>query len=125
MYPSLPSPGGEEGAAEASAAKVFHNPLVSHPVLPVEAAQVRTKTADQDGGLAALPSPASSIGAASSSGRGGGGGKGGDGYLRRLTQSLVDVLETMSSSVQRSGASEGGRSLGERVLMPRFPSCAT
>lgn len=99
------------GAAAADEAagggdKVFTNPLASHALtLDPPAAMLPGKGASMEQ-LAPLPSPisTSSIGAPSSSGggssSGGKGGGGGDRHLRKLTQSLVEVLETMSSSVQ-------------------------
>ncbi|PRW56955.1 Six-hairpin glycosidase [Chlorella sorokiniana] len=109
--------------AAAAADTVYTNPLASH-ALPLDppAAMLAGKEAAMEP-LPHLPSPisSSSIGAPSSSGGGsssgkgggGGGGGGGDRHLRKLTQSLVEVLETMSSNVQpapghRRSDSRGG-----------------
>lgn len=114
------APGDEGGPAE----KVFVNPLASHPVaLEPPAAMLGGGRGDPEA-LAPLASPVSSIGAPSSSGRGGGSSAGGGGargggdrHLRRLTQNLVEVLESMSGSVQPAAAagcssSKGGAGRG-------------
>lgn len=105
MYPALAAP---EGAAEAAALadppeKLYLNPLVSHPVAKGAA----------DGGAGSPLSPGSTIGSPSTSGpgsssrQGGGGSGGGDRHLRRMTQSLVEILETISGSVVPGGKGEG------------------
>lgn len=124
------APPAEAAAADRAAAadKVFTNPLASH-ALPLDppAAMLAGKEAALEP-MGPLPSPisTSSIGAPSSSGGGssssrGGSGGGGDRHLRKLTQSLVEVLETMSSNVQPAaggsrsnsrGARQGGLELG-------------
>ena len=118
-----------QGAAEAAAAgvpeKVYLNPLVSHPVGDA-ALKGAMDGGASDGGATPL-SPASTIGspstggAGSSSGRGGGGGGGGGGgdrHLRRMTQSLVDILEAISGSVAPPGkGARAARAAGSRVCM--------
>ncbi|KAI7842235.1 hypothetical protein COHA_004148 [Chlorella ohadii] len=90
--------------AAAAADKVFTNPLASHALtLDPPAAMLAGKEGTLEP-LQPLPSPisTSSIGAPSSSGGGSSSGHsgGGDRHLRKLTKSLVEVLETMGSSVQ-------------------------
>ena len=83
------------------AEKVYDNPLlVSHPVPlsagaaePDEEAGTDRQRQQQHG----MASPASSIGAPTPSSSAAGGG--GDRHLRRMTQSLLDILEGMAGSV--------------------------
>lgn len=106
----LASPLAAPGSAAAAAAaedKVFTNPLASHPVGSLaEPPAAMLKGKHGTAAAAGLPSSgsSSSIGAPSS----GGGEGGGDRHLRRMTQSLVEILESMSSSVQQQQPSKGG-----------------
>ena len=118
MFASPASP--RVAAAPEEEGKVFSNPLASHPITadPAAAAMLRAKGGDLEASPASssIGSPSRS-GGGSSSGSGGGaggskgGGGGGDGHLRRMTQNLVDILESMSGSVQSTsgGGSKGGR----------------
>jgi hypothetical protein len=116
------SPASPRAAAAEEEGKVFSNPLASHPITadPAAAAMLRAKGGDLEGSPASssIGSPSRSGGRGSSGsgvGAGAGGSKGsggdGDGHLRRMTQSLVDILESMSGSVQplSGGSSKGGR----------------
>lgn len=120
------APPAEAAAADRAAAadKVFTNPLASH-VLPLEppAAMLAGKGAALEPmGPLTSPISTSSIGAPSSSGGGSsssrGSGGGGDRHLRKLTQSLVEVLETMSSNVQPApgGSRSNSRGAGQGGL---------
>ncbi|PSC71157.1 Six-hairpin glycosidase [Micractinium conductrix] len=94
---AVDSGGGDDGGGSkvAALAKTYDNPL-SHP-------------------MAASPpgpptSPASSIGAPSSSGKrsSSSGGGGGGGAVRRLTQNLVDILESISGSMAAPAVDKDG-----------------
>ncbi len=113
-------------AAEA-ADKVFTNPLASHALtLDPPAAMLAGKEGTLEP-LQPLPSPisTSSIGAPSSSGGGSSSGHsgGGDRHLRKLTKSLVEVLETMGSSVQPAPPG-GSRSSSRGARQGGAGSCA-
>ena len=86
-----PADGGSGDIAATT--KVYTNPLLQHSPDPPDKEEIEGGAADSS-----IGAPSSSGGGSSSSGGKGGGG--GDRHLRKLTQSLVEVLETMSSSVQ-------------------------
>lgn len=116
------SRGGKGGSSKLAGATVFENPLASHPIpadaeLPANASSAvpvatpaATPPRPKGGGRRRLdvapPSPVSSLGTASAASAGASG-RGlsapPEGHVRRLTQNLVEILESLSGSVALPG----------------------
>ncbi|KAL4426135.1 hypothetical protein ABPG77_002721 [Micractinium sp. CCAP 211/92] len=114
--------GGKGGSSKLAGATVFENPLASHPIpadaeLPANASSAvpvatpaATPPRPKGGGRRRLdvapPSPVSSLGTASAASAGASG-RGlsapPEGHVRRLTQNLVEILESLSGSVALPG----------------------
>lgn len=152
MLASPASPRGQQAEAEGSSrggkgapsrlagSTVFENPLASHPIpadaeppaAALPAVPVATPAATPPrpkGGRrrldAAPPSPVSSISTASATSTGGvarGISMPPEGHVRRLTQNLVEILESLSGSVVLPGQHHRTASAGSSRGAPAAPT---